>query len=153
MASERQMIANKKNAQKAGRKKGTKNPATLQREAVAAAINQQIMQQAAGIVRSTLIPAFGVNYVYRIDEEKSSKGNVIGRKHVLVTDPYEIQDALDQIHQFSQAGEEKYYYVTTEKPDFKAGESLLNRALGKAKESIEHSNPDGNLKTIIVNKA
>ena len=46
---------------------------------------------------------------------------------------------------------EKYYYVTTEK-DFKAGESLLNRAIGKPKESIEHSNPDGNLKTIIVNK-
>lgn len=136
----------------AGRKKGYKTPETLQREAVTAAINQQIMQHASEIVRHTLIPAFGVNYVYRIDEEKSSKGNVVSRKHVLVTDPHEIQDALDQISNTSQYGEEKYYYVTTEKPDFKAGESLLNRALGKPKESIEHSNPDGNLKTIIVNK-
>lgn len=136
----------------AGRKKGYKTPATLEREAVAAAINQQIMQQAATIIRSTLIPALGTTYIYRIDREKNKKGDVISVKHVLVKDQHEIALALDQIGQPNQSGEDEYYYITTERPEFKAGESLLNRALGKAKESVEHSNPDGNLKTIIINK-
>lgn len=135
-----------------GRPKGMKNKATLEREAVQAAMQQQIMGKAKQLINAGLISAMGQTFVYRIDEELSSKGNVIGRKHVLVTDPDEIGIALDAIEEGGKSEEDKYYYVSATGPDHKAVQMLLDRAFGKPKESIEHSNPDGNLKTIIVNK-
>lgn len=137
----------------AGRKPGTKNPATLEREKVAEAIRQQIMLKADTLIRAAMIPAMGINFIYRIDETKNEKGRVVHKEHVLVTDPHEIQMALDQIEEGANDPEDKYYYVSAEKPDFRAVQMLLDRALGKSKESLEVTNPDGNLKTIIINKA
>jgi hypothetical protein len=36
-----------------------------------------------------------------------------------------------------------FFYVVTERPSAEAADRLLNRALGKAKESVEVSGPDG----------
>lgn len=137
----------------AGRKKGKKLPATLEREAVQKAVDLQIMLSAADIIRAQKLVAMGSNYVYRIDEEEDSKGRVTSRKHVRVTDPDEIAIALDSIEAGGNSPDDKYYYATAIAPDPRAGDMLLNRALGKAKESLVLSNPDGNLKTIIINKA
>ena len=143
---------NRKNGKKGGRPKGAKSPATLEREKVMAEIRQQILKKAAPLVRAAMIPAMGQNFVYRIDETKNEKGRVVHKEHVLVTDPHEIAMALDQIEEGANDPEDKYYYVTATAPDFRAVQMLWDRTFGKAKESIEHTNPDGNLKTIIVNK-
>ncbi len=142
------------NGKKGGRPKGVKNTATLERDAVAKAIQQQIMAKAETLVRAAMIPAMGTNFIYRIDKKKNKKGDVIFEKNVLVTDPWEIQLALDQIAEGGTANgyDNEYYFISSEKPDFRAVQMLLDRALGKSKESIELSNPDGNLKTIIINK-
>lgn len=137
----------------AGRKKGGKNPATLEREKVLEAMRQQIMQRAEPLVRAAFIPAMGVNFVYRIDETKNEKGRVVHKEHVLVTDPHEIAMALDQIEEGSTDPEDKFYYVSAKAPDFRAVEMLINRVFGKPKEMVELTNPDGNLKTIIINKS
>lgn len=140
---------------RAGRKPGGKNAATLERDAVARAIQQQIMTKASDLVRAGLLAAFGTTFVYRIDEEVNSRGTVTSRKHVKVIDPDEIGRALDAIENDGGLDDdsEKYYYVSKNGPDYKAIQMLLDRALGKAKETVELSNPDGNLKTIIINKA
>lgn len=144
----------KENGKKGGRPKGVKNPATLEREEVRKKVDQLILSRAEAIIRATFIPTMGMNFCYRVDEIKNKKGAVIGTKNRLVTDPHEIEMALNIIEAGDNGGEENnYYFVTSERPDFRAGEALLNRALGKAKESIEHTNPDGNLKTIIINKS
>lgn len=137
----------------AGRKKGGKNPATLEREKVLEEIRQQIMQRAAPLVRAAFIPAMGVNFVYRIDETKNEKGRVVHKEHVLVEDPHEIAMALDQIEEGSTDPEDKYYYVSSKAPDFRAVEMLMARVFGKSKDMLEVTNPDGNLKTIIINKS
>jgi len=137
----------------AGRKKGGKNPETLEREKVLEAVRQQIMRRVEPLVRAAFIPAMGVNFVYRIDETKNEKGRVVHKEHVLVTDPHEIAMALDQIEEGASDPEDKYYYVSAEKPDFRAVQMLLDRSLGKSKDMLEVTNPDGNLKTIIINKS
>ncbi len=140
------------NGKKGGRPKGKKSLKALERDAVQRAIQQQIMEKAPELVRAAMIPAMGVNFVYRIDETKNEKGRVVHKEHVLVTDPHEIKTALDQIEEGSTHPDDQYYYISAEKPDFRAVQMLFDRSLGKAKESVEHTNPDGNLKTIIINK-
>lgn len=137
----------------AGRPKGAKNVATLEREAVLKSIQQEIMKRAIPLVRAAFIPAMGQHYVYRIDETKNEKGRVVHKEHVLVTDPHEIALALDQIEEGGNDPEDKFYYVTAKDPDFRAVQMLWDRSVGKSKEMLEITNPDGNLKTIIINKA
>lgn len=121
---------------KFGWKKGVRQKRTLAKEATQKEINLIIMGKADAIVRASIIPALGMTFVYRIDEEKDLKGKVISRKHVLVTDPDEIAEALDQMEEGGQHPDDSYYYVTTRAPEYKAGESLLNRLLGKPKETL-----------------
>ena len=137
----------------AGRKPGKKTAKTLEREKVAEAIRQQIMKKADVLIRAAMIPAMGTNFIYRIDQKRNKKGEVTFEKHVLVTDAYEIEQALDQIAEGGTHEDGNYYYVSAEKPDFRAVQMLLDRSLGKSKETVELTNPDGNLKTIIINKS
>lgn len=154
MATAKQIAANRINAKKAGRKKGSKPAAVLEREKVAEAVRQQIMLVAGDLVRHAMIPAVGINYVYRIEKKRNKKGDIIYEKNVLVTNPHEIEMALNQIaNPGENGGDNEYYFVTAERPDHRAVQMLLDRALGKSKESLEVTNPDGNLKTIIINKA
>lgn len=119
-----------------GRKIGVKLPKTLAKEAIQKEVNQQIMLKAVDIVKATMLPALGMNFVYRIDEVVNEKGKVTERKHVLVEDPKEIAKALDEMEAGGTHPDDAYYYVTTKAPEYKAGESLLNRLLGKPKESL-----------------
>lgn len=151
--TEKKLKANRANAVKGGRPKGRKDNKTLEREKVLEAMRQQIMQRAEALVRAAFIPAMGVNFVYRIDETKNEKGRVVHKEHVLVEDPHEIAMALDQIEEGSVDPEDKYYYISSKAPDFRAAEMLINRVFGKSKEMVEVTNPDGNLKTIIINKS
>lgn len=88
------------------------------------------------LIRAGLIPALGQHFVFRIDEEKNEKGVTTSRKHVQVTDPDEIARALDAIEDGGVDPDGVYFYITAKEPDHKAVEMLLNRALGKPKESI-----------------
>lgn len=145
---------NRINGKKGGRPKGAKSAVTLEREKVAEAVRQQIMLRAGDLVRAAMVPAMGVKFVYRIDKKLNKKGDVVYEKNVLVTDPNEIETALNLIGAWDNGKEgNEYYFVTTERPDHRAVQMLFDRALGKSKESLEISNPDGNLKTIIINKS
>lgn len=101
------------------------------------AMAKLIYKKTAPLIRAGMITALGQNFVYRIDEERDSKGKLLSRKHVLVTDPHEIADALDQMEEGAQDPDDKFYYVTAKEPDTRAIEMLLNRAYGKPKETID----------------
>lgn len=100
------------------------------------AMEKLIYKKTAPLIRAGMIPALGQTFVYRIDEERDSKGKLLSRKHVLVTDPHEIEKALDKMEEGGQDPDDAYYYVTAKEPDHKAIEMLLNRAYGKPKESL-----------------
>jgi DNA-directed RNA polymerase beta' subunit len=119
-----------------GRPIGSQNKATIDEKIAKEELRQRVLKNVDTLMESQLSLARGVSYIYRIDEvEENGKKR---KEKVLVTNPEEIRDALDKIESGDYEDGE-YYYITTEKPDNRALDSLLDRVFGKSKESIEHS--------------
>jgi hypothetical protein len=127
---------------KAGRKVGSKSKATLEQQKVLEAFNQRVMAKADALFNAQLTLAVGSMKVFRIDEEEGEGGKK-KRVHSLVTDEDEIKALLDEHDGESGVVDGVYYYFSTIPPDNKAIEAMLNRSLGKAAETVKHSNPDG----------
>jgi len=72
--------------------------------------------------------ALGTQFLYRVDKREDSTGKEIRSRPVLVTDQYEIEDYISK--RFDPSTSE-YYFIATDKPDGRAIDSLLDRALGK----------------------
>lgn len=127
----------RENGKKGGRPKGSKSKATLEKEAVLAALRQRILKKMEPIFEAQFSLVRGVAYMYRIEEHKGGR-----KEHVLVTDPNEIGRVLEKIH-VGEAGtvDEKYYYITVKAPDNRAIDSMLDRVFGKSTQAI--SGPDG----------
>lgn len=117
----------------AGRPRGSANPLTRRAESKEKTIKGRVLKHVEELVSAQISLAKGVSYLYKIKMR-----NVGGRRkaeHILVTDPEEIQKYLD--------GDisEEYYYITAERPDNRAIDSLLDRAFGKAgqKNTNDHN--------------
>lgn len=132
----------------AGRPKGAKNRATLEKQKITEAFNQRVMAKADDLFNAQLMLAVGSMKVFRIDEvgEGKSKKQV----HSLVTDADEIKALLDEHEGMNGTVEGVYYYFTTVSPDNKAIDSMLNRALGKPTEKHEHGGEGGGPITVKV---
>lgn len=128
---------NRANGLKGGRKAGALSLVRKMELKQKEIMDRMIYKKTAPLIRAGMLSAMGQNFVYRIDEERDSKGKLLNRKHVLVMDSDEIAQALDQIEEGGQHPDDKYYYVTTKEPDVRAIEMLLNRAYGKPKESLK----------------
>lgn len=115
----------------AGRKPGSRNAETLERDRVLRAFRERVQRHADDLFNAQFSVARGVSYVYRIDRQGERE------VHNIVTDPEEIKRFLDG------SATDTFYYITTEKPDNKAIDSLLDRTFGKAAQAIEMSGPDG----------
>lgn len=118
---------------KRGRPKGTKQPATLEREKVKRALDQRFMRATEKIANAQIALASGLSFLYKIHTDK--KGNR-GRPE-LITAQYEIEAYLSGDYEHNEEGD--YYYITTEAPNNQAIDSILNRVHGKPKESIDFS--------------
>jgi hypothetical protein len=127
----------------AGRKKGSKNKATLEKQAVLAEFNQRVLAKADDLFNAQFKLATGSQRVFRIDETRDGKGKVLKREHVWVTDPAEIKRLLDDHDGESGDVDGTFYYFQAVVPDNKAIDSLMNRTFGRAKESMELSGPEG----------
>ena len=143
------MAANGGKRPGAGRKPGGKNKKTLEKQAVQEAFNQRVLTQADAIFNAQLSLAVGSVKVFRVDEEEDDNGK-IKRVHTLVTLPSEIKKVLDENDGESGMVGEDYYFVSPVLPSNSAIESMLNRAMGKPKETVEHSGPDGGAMTVVV---
>lgn len=129
---------NKINAKFGGiAKGGTRLPRIVEKEKMQKALERKIQSKAFKLFNAGMTVAMGQVFVYRIDEEEDSKGKVISRKHVLVTDENEIAEALDEQEGYGRTTSGKYYYVTTKEPDHKAIQMLLDRGFGKPKETVD----------------
>jgi hypothetical protein len=129
-----------------GRKKGGKNKATLEKKIVLKKLTQTIMRRWGGLINSQFILANGYMKVFRIDTEIDSKGNKKKLRPVLVTDEEEITDAIDW--EFGEGEnpntDTEYYFVASTPPDNNAIRDLLDRAFGKATQTLaldEESEP------------
>lgn len=151
MATAKQIAANRKNAQKAGRKKGTLNKTTLDRLKVAERIRQRTLGVADILFEAQLSLARGAEYLFRIDKEfiktgVDKKGNERGywrnKKPVLVTDPNEMAQYLEDELVNGNAHDEydesaAYYYLSARDPQNQAIEAMQDRGLGPVKHEVD----------------
>lgn len=122
----------------AGRKKGSKNKATLEQAAIKKKFDQKVLRAAGRLFRSQMTLAEGVSFLYRID--KDSKGK--DKKPVKVTSPEEIEEYLS-----GETDGSGYYYITTISPDNRAIDSMLDRVFGRA---TQHTTIGGGEKPLEV---
>jgi len=117
-----------------GRKKGSKDKRTIDKETAEAEMKMRILKSLRSLVNSQMSLAKGVQYLYRIDKKFNEKtGNYTDSKAVLVSNSEEIEAYLTR--DYNQ--KDKYYFITSEKPDNSALNSLLDRVFGKATQAIE----------------
>lgn len=93
------------------------------------AFRNSVFEAQQKLVNAQLAVALGTSWLYRVDIDDN--GN--RKKPVQVTDEQEVQEYLAGMY---DKGRAEYYYIFTEKPDTRAIDSLLDRALGKA-ESVK----------------
>lgn len=139
----------------AGRKPGTKNPETLQKEAVLAAYRQRAMKVAPLLLNAQLTLARGQTFLYKIEKEfvktgenkdGSDKGYWKSLRPVKVESETEIeaylQGEIDGDNELTEEGE-TYYFLTAKEPDNQAVDSIMDRTFGKATQAVELSGKDG----------
>ena len=118
-----------------GRKKGKLSQVSIDRLVAEKEMKQRILQNLHPLLNAQLNVARGATYMYKIVE--SGEGKNKKREHILVTDPSEIKDILDETDGACGASEDgEYYYMTTKAPDNRALDSLLDRAFGRARQNI-----------------
>ena len=121
-----------------GRKPGKLGKEKLERLAMLESIKQRIMKSTNKILNAQMSLAEGISYLYVVRTNK--KG--IKERPELITNQFIIESYL--------AGEldgdpDEYYYITTERPDNRAIDSMFDRAYGKVPNTIEGNGPDGEI--------
>lgn len=114
----------------AGRPRGSENEETRKKRVVEEEFKQRVLRSANKLISSQMNLAEGVQMLYVI--EKTEKG--ANKKPRLITDPETIESFL--------AGEledstDEYYFITTERPDNRALDSLFDRVFGKSVNNID----------------
>ena len=161
-------MANKRGGARtgAGRKSGSKNPATLERNKVLEAMRQRIMGKADFLLDKQFQLARGQQFLYKIEKEfiktgelknGKDKGYWKNKRPKLVTDEWEIRAYLENLvdkangdieDEFDPAA--TYYFITTKEPSNQALDSMLDRTFGRATQPV--SGEDGGAIEVTVVK-
>ena len=129
--------ASRQNGKKGGRPKGSKEAATLEREAVLREYRVRVCGQAQRLLDAELAVAQGCSYLYR-KPKSAPKGEP--RKAERVTDPEIIRKFLDGE---LDTDETDWYFITTERPDTLTIRGMLDRLWDKPGQRHEVSGPEG----------
>jgi hypothetical protein len=126
----------------AGFPKGQKKVKTLEKIAIQKALAERVMAKADILHNAQFSVAIGSTYIYRVEEEEDEKGKIKVR-HVLVTEPDEIKMVLDETAGASGPVQGGYYIITTEKPDTRAIDSMLDRTFGRPTQTVVTEDEEG----------
>lgn len=118
----------------AGRPKGSENEETRKKRVVEEEFKQRVLRSAQKLISSQMNLAQGVQMLYCIHTERDSKGNEKKDKPRLVESQSEIEAYLAGEYDDS---EDDYYFITTERPDNRALDSLFDRVFGKSVNNID----------------
>lgn len=137
-----------------GRPRGSKNKATLEREAVLKGMQQRIMRSVDLLLDSQFTLARGQTFLYKIEkyydtvtDDKGKARRILRSKPPkIVENPEEIRAYLEKI----DSGEEEeydqeadYYFITTKEPDNRAIESLKATAFGRSVQPVALTDTEG----------
>lgn len=116
-----------------GRPKGGENEATKEKKKVEKEMKDRILKSVYSLLNSQMTVAHGVQMLYKITTNE--KG--IRSKPELITDQWTIEAYLaGEMDGKIEDNDDEYYFITTERPDTKAIDSMLDRVFGKARQSI-----------------
>lgn len=143
------------NGMKGGRPKGSKLPATIEKEAVLKAFREKVMRSADVLYASQLHLAKGQTFLYKIEKEViigPKGGKTIRSKPAKqVTSQSEIESYLQRVVDENNGEaepldrEDTYYFITVKEPSNMAADSLFDRAFGKSVQSVDLSVQSGKL--------
>ena len=150
----------------AGRKgglnrRGFKSLNSLERAKVFEAIKSRGAKLAQSIIGAQALVAMGTHTLMRIDEVEEyfesaggKRSKRVTKKLVVVTDPDELERVYTSFGDVDGSGivDDNYYFVTHEKPNPQAGDSILNRTFGRPTENVELSGRDGKPLIIMLDK-
>lgn len=117
----------------AGRPPGAVNEDTRMRQEKLNEIKNRIANAANSIVNAQLGMARGSSYLFHTKWITDKSGKMV-KSTERVTDPDIIESYLNGEYDDLQ---DEFYYITTKSPNNFALDSLLNRAFGKPKETLE----------------
>lgn len=119
-----------------GRPKGSYSEEQKERIRTESEMNIRIMENVHRVLGAQLSLALGNQYLFKIETDEKGKKS----KAQMVTSQDEIQSYIN--------GEiddpDCYYFITTEKPNIQAIQSLFDRAYGKAVQKVALTDPQGN---------
>lgn len=144
MATQKQIEANRKNAKKGGRKRGKKSPVTIEREIAFKHLRERVVRMTDSLINSQAALAKGLTFLYVIKTIKGKRQKPRMIKDQLTIEAY-LADELSN-------SDSEFYFMATERPNNQAVDSLLDRTYDKSIQRTELTNPDGNLKTIIIER-
>jgi hypothetical protein len=134
----------KRIAKLAGRKKGTKNPATITREQALLEYKEKVCRVADQLFMTQLTLAKGFNCLYKVTteivaDEDGKKAKVFQSKPTRVTDPNEIEMYLDGKFEEVKPGQPgtAYFILAESKPDASVIDSMLDRTFGRAMQTTD----------------
>lgn len=120
----------RKNGMLGGRPKGSLNKLTLLKEKRRNQIDKSIATMALKITNSQAMTALGTHKLLELYKDESTG---LMQKRVV--------NDIKRIEKFLESGVYgvDYIIVVGKNPDWKAGNALLDRTFGKAKETVEHT--------------
>lgn len=128
-----------------GRPKGSKDAATITREAAAKVFKDRVAKSVDKLFNSQLDLATGEKYLMVI--HTNGRGSRIKRETTIVTDVELIKQYLDG--ELADT-ESDYYFMTTKPANNQALEGMLNRSFGKASETLDVTSNGETMSNIIM---
>ena len=123
-----------------GKKNGTKNKKTLEREMALKVYQQAIMNDLKDFIESQFLMAKGMTVMFQRRKVKDKKGEYHRTgEFQRVRNELEIERLLN-----SDCNGDDWYYITTKDPNVKALEDVFCRIFGKPEQSIKHSGDELN---------
>lgn len=115
-----------------GRPKGFVTDEKKAQQAAFKELKMSVLRMQKSLINAQAGVAKGLTYLYVIKTEEI-KGKIVRQKPEIVKDPKIIEAYLAEE---LDNEEHEYYYMSTEKPDTKAIDSLLDRVHGRARQNI-----------------
>ncbi len=116
----------------AGRPKGSMNANTIEKMAAKKKFEDRVAKHADALFDAQVAVAKGVQYLFKRFQIDTPKGKRWS-KFEIVQDPDEMTKYLDGEFEKSKT---EYFMLTADKPDIHAIDSLLDRAFGRAAQSL-----------------
>jgi len=116
----------------AGRKKGSLNKKTLEQKIVAEAMRQRVLRSAETMMNAHMALAQGLTFLYVI------KTITVGKRKQRLKPKLITSQATIEAYLAGELdnGVDEYYFMSTQKPDGGALNSLWERGLGKVPQPI-----------------